>query len=629
MNKIWKTFYMKRRQMILIFGAICSAYALTAEFFVSDFADIMQQEQLYLYKVMGCINSALNGKEVNFSILTIGILFMYFAGWKYCSFDRSKFVIVACFLSVVTILYYPYTFGNSLSLLFHTEFQVFQTIIFLFGFFELFHISINVLYVYIERIKDFDENKEVCFWKIILKLALLWFPHVIVKFPGAFCPDSRGQLRQGLGLTPFNAHHPPFHSWLLGVCASFGNKLFHSYNIGVFVFILIQYSIMVLVFGHALYYLEKKGGSKSLKHIIWMIYCICPFIIGYIGVVLKDILYSTFCFAFIQFLVIFIDNKKNLTIANSVGLIISSVLAILTRNNGKEVIYPTVLLILVAVIYKNKKNVVQLIRACMVFVLPIIISFSCSKVLEVCYDIQKGGIQEALSFPFQQTARTVLEHSDELPEEEKEIIDRILRYDTLAERYRPDLSDPVKGGYTGWDKSNMIQYAKVWVNQFFRYPMTYCEATLSQNYYIFCLFINKQGYYHDSKAEYMNQVIAFEYAFWDKIDRLFEMFYKAINKLPVLNLISNASFWCIMLLVFSSFVWIKKEYDFLIILCPLWLTMICIVLGPVYAPRYTYPFTYSLPFLIGYFSIRVKEVSCAKKLKYNNEWRMNDEELWR
>ena len=90
MNKIWKTFYMKRRQMILIFGAICSAYALTAEFFVSDFADIMQQEQLYLYKVMGCINSALNGKEVNFSILTIGILFMYFAGWKYCSFDRSK-----------------------------------------------------------------------------------------------------------------------------------------------------------------------------------------------------------------------------------------------------------------------------------------------------------------------------------------------------------------------------------------------------------------------------------------------------------------------------------------------------------------------------------------------------------
>ncbi len=400
MNRIWKISNIEKRRRILILCAICSAYALTAEFFVSDFADIMQQEQLYLYKVMECINNALNGKEVNFSVLTIGILFMYFAGWKYCSFDRSKFVIVACFLSVVTILYYPYTFGNSLSLLFNTEFQVFQTIIFLCGFFELFHISINVLYVYIERIKDFDENKEVCFWKIILKLALLWFPHVIVKFPGAFCPDSRAQLQQGLGLTPFNAHHPPFHSWLLSVCASFGNKLFHSYNIGVFVFILIQYLIMVFVFGHALYYLEKKGGSKSLKHIIWMIYCICPFIIGYIGVVLKDILYSTFCFAFIQFLVIFIDNKKNLTIANSVGLIISSVLAIFTRNNGKEVIYPTVLLILVTVIYKNKKNVVQLIRACMVFVLPIIISFSCSKVLEICYDIQKGGDTRGAIFSF-------------------------------------------------------------------------------------------------------------------------------------------------------------------------------------------------------------------------------------
>lgn len=329
-----------------------------------------------------------------------------------------------------------------------------------------------------------------------------------------------------------------------------------------------MYSTMVVVFGHALYYLEKKGVSKNIEYVIWIIYCTCPFIIGYIGVVLKDILYATFCFVFLQFLIIFIDNKKNLTMANSVGLILSSTLAVLTRNNGKEVIYPTLLLILAGVIYKNKKNTIQLIRACMVFVLPIILSFSCSKVLEIHYNIRGGGIQEALSFPFQQTTRTVWERSDELPQEEKEIIDRILNYDTLAERYRPDISDPVKAGYTSWEKSNMIQYAKVWIKQFWRYPITYFEATLNQNFPMFCLLINKQGYYHNSNVEYMNQVITFEYPLWNKIDELFEMFYKTINKLPILNFLSNTSFWCIMLLVFSSFIWRSEEYDFVIVLCP-------------------------------------------------------------
>lgn len=171
-------------------------------------------------------------------------------------------MILSGILSVFTILYYPYTFGNSISLLYSTKFQIIQTILFLIGFFELFHMSINILYEYINRAKEFRDSKEVCLWKIVLKLGLLWPPHIIVKFPGAFCPDSRWQLQQGLGLTSFNVHHPPFHSWMLGVCASFGNKFFNSYNIGVFIFILIQYSTMVVVFGHALYYLEKKGYPK-------------------------------------------------------------------------------------------------------------------------------------------------------------------------------------------------------------------------------------------------------------------------------------------------------------------------------------------------------------------------------
>lgn len=84
MNRIWKISNIEKRRRILILCAICSAYALTAEFFVSDFADIMQQEQLYLYKVMECINNALNGKRSEF----------------FC-FDNRNFIYVFCGLEIL------------------------------------------------------------------------------------------------------------------------------------------------------------------------------------------------------------------------------------------------------------------------------------------------------------------------------------------------------------------------------------------------------------------------------------------------------------------------------------------------------------------------------------------------
>ncbi|MFR8176726.1 MAG: DUF6020 family protein [Christensenellales bacterium] len=45
---------------------------------------------------------------------------------------------------------------------------------------------------------------------------------------------------------------------------------------------------------------------------------------------------------------------------------------------------------------------------------------------------------------FQQTARFVSEYESEITDEERAVIDRVLIYDQLADRYRPDLSDPVK-----------------------------------------------------------------------------------------------------------------------------------------------------------------------------------------
>ena len=112
-----------------------------------------------------------------------------------------------------------------------------------------------------------------------------------------------------------------------------------------------------------------------------------------------------------------------LSLRNTAWLVASGICVILLRNNGKYVICPMCLLLFVMTIAHHYRNRKQWTRALCVLVLPAAISFLILNSLTPAYRIAPGSIREALSFPFQQTARTVSKHSDELPEEEKEAID--------------------------------------------------------------------------------------------------------------------------------------------------------------------------------------------------------------
>ena len=83
----------------------------------------------------------------------------------------------------------------------------------------------------------------------------------------------------------------------------------------------------------------------------------------------------------------------------------------------------------------------------MIFLIVIGISTCYTKVLLPVFKITSGSIRETLSIPFQQTARYSKYHSDELSKEDIAIIDKVLVYDTLAERYDPELADPVKNKF--------------------------------------------------------------------------------------------------------------------------------------------------------------------------------------
>ena len=105
--------------------------------------------------------------------------------------------------------------------------------------------------------------------------------------------------------------------------------------------------------------------------------------------------------------------------------------SVLFRNNGKYVIYPMILFILITVFLQNRNQRTDqeenqdtshirkesrrtrytktFMTAVIVCLISVAVSSGVQNFLTRYYNIEPGGIQEALSLPFQQTARYVKE----------------------------------------------------------------------------------------------------------------------------------------------------------------------------------------------------------------------------
>ena len=611
-----KIFFDKKLRFFL--AAVFSAYALIADFsvYVGE-EDSLTAVPRVLVRFLEQAQGSVDGREPLFTVLIIALACLYSKIDKYASIRYRRFVFLAFVLSFLTILYYPYGRNGTMRAMWGTHFQIIKSLAFFCGYAFLFYFGIIALYQYVVC----EDKRAKCtgggYWRCVGILTLLWLPHLIVKIPGGLCKDTVIQLYQALGLTTFSAHHPPFMTWLLKVFLWIGQNVFSSYRAGMLLYFLIQSAFLIFVIAYTVYYLENKGISKFYRNIVWLIYALCPLIVGYVGVILKDMLYVASFLWFTIFCILYLEDKDyKIRWGTLVGLTVSGALTILARKNGKEIIYPTVLVICAVTIWHNRKVYQQWLRAVLVFILPIICATVVSEGLVLCYHIVPGSIGEALSFPFQQTARTVKEHGDEIPEEEKIVIDTLLRYSDLAERYNPLISDPVKKYYNPEaDNDDLLAYVKVWFKQFFRYPTTYIDATLNQNYSLFSILSDNYAFYCGSNIKWEEQTIIGEYPVLEKIEELFVMFYKLCFDIPFISLFSRASFYCVTLFVLTVFIWCDKKFRLMIALLPMWLTVGICILAPVIIghPRYSFPIVYSIPFVFGCYILEQKELKAGDK----------------
>ena len=492
-----------------------------------------------------------NRKEIIFSII-MSIVFVY---GKHVVDNENRFFVLLIYGILSLIIY------TLLSILFDSVTN------------SLCSINIDYLNKLIEKI-DYK--------KLFFLIAIIWLPHLIIKYPVGSCYDTLYQLEQGLGLKELTTHHPVFHTMLLTSFYKLG-MLFGNANIGMFLYSIIQTVVMDLVFSFSIITLRDIKANNNLIFLATMFFLLNPYVTGFIGVSVKDVYYSIFCVLLVTIFIRYIYYKKEnfWNIKNIILLFVSSFFVFIFRKNGIFFL----LSVLIPWAIKEKKKII-------VFVACIIIPFIFQKTLVNVYNAKEASIAEALSLPFQQTAR-MSKYSDSIvTEDDKEVINVILPYEELKNLYDERSSDPVKDKFKeDSNLGNLANYFVIWVKNFFKDPIDYVEATARQNIYLVYNGYNNFKYYIDCNADLMSNqelgLLQTPLSIKSK-QGAYDSVMTKLHYIPVLQLLNNMSVYIVIL--FLIFIKCIKNNDkcLLLLFLPLFISLLVTIAGPLTyrQPRY-------------------------------------------
>ena len=556
-------------------------------------------------------------------LLIIGIaIFLFFKSFYFKGKKNIVwFNILSILFSIFMVVGNSYNEINSWDFIFGSIPLFLISIVMLLGFYFLFYRGIYFIYEFVNNnsfIQTHAKNNKILnyifvehpFISTFIILLICWLPYIIAFYPGILSPDPSNQIKQFFGLDTqyreyvimldesvgITNHHPVMHTLLLGGCVKLGMML-GSANFGIFIFSMIQITLLISVLACTICYMKKLNTPFWLRILTLSIYAFIPVFPFYSMSLVKDVMFSVFVMFYIILLFDLIKfSKEKYSIKKMVILIILMLLIMLCRNNGIYLVvmsFPFLLFI-------DKKNRWRILG---VLIIPILIFEGYNKILLPAFKVTPGSIREMLSIPFQQTARYVKEYGDEVTSDEKQAIDKILGYDTLASRYEPEKSDAVKNEYNKYaTDEDLKEYFRVWFKQFIKHPTVYLEATINNTYGYFYPDAKNWYFYYKYDKRLEEAGIDYHYNSLKPVRTVLSSYGEVIPYIPVIGNVVNiaSSVWiCMIIFVFLIY---KKMYKYLIYLTPvISLVLVCIA-SPVNTYfRYAMPYVFSIPIIIAMF----------------------------
>lgn len=527
------------------------------------------------------------------SFLLFIFLFIYY--YKFRSNNlvlREKIFIII--MSFILVLGYSYEIKTTGELFFGSILNFFLSILKILGFYLFFttlisHFSKHLQKEYKKEFKFLNKFTKNHFLYSFIFLSICYSVYLILYYPGIINYDNANQIKEMMGmhtryldainpisdltLTNFN---PIIHTFLLGGLFKFG-YLIGNVNFGMFLYTIFQLFIVIYVYSHIISYSVNHKVNPIYSFISLLILGLVP-LFGYYSITaVKDTLYTAFLLLFTLDIYHF-TTTNDLKKWDYIRLFLTSMLVCLFRNNGFFIVIITIPFLLYQ---KRKLPIISLL-------LLVIFSYtSFNNILLPSLGISGTSIRETLSIPFQQTARYVIYYEDELSEEEKDVISKVLDYDNLKTNYDKDLADPVKNKYNK-DATNedLINYFEVWFNGLLKHPLVYIDATINNISGYFNPFENSWKVYHKLNPKLPEA--GFDYHYNNlSLGRSLMHDYEIIFECSLFGLILNIAFitW------FSIYIFLKLCKDkYYIFLIPNIISILFCVLSPANTYyRYIYP----------------------------------------
>lgn len=448
-----------------------------------------------------------------------------------------------------------------------------------------------------KELKLFTANKKSIFFVAGI-IFLAYVPYLLNYYPGNVLIDSVIQILQGVGATPLTNHHPVLHTGIIAICINLGNFLFNSYEIGAFIYTLLQTIATSLIFSFSIYYMARKNVPVLIRVLTLLFYMFCPTICFYTVTMYKDIPFALSVLLVTIALTELTTNTKNFFSSKSrmIFLALMILLAMFFRNNGVYAIILTFPFVLV-VFRKYYKQVL------LIFLLPIIIYEVITGPIYNAVGIEQGSTREALSIPIQQFARLMVNEEENLTDEQKEKIRQYLPIDNFEELYDPVFADPVKTYFSdeGFEQDK-LGLVKLYIELAIKFPVETFESFINGSYGYYYPNTVGWGIYTGVSEELFKGYE--EYAFSEKpivkievLDKLNE--FVNTRDFPLTSMIISIGFLFWVVLACITYVIYTRQYKKILIFLPvlfIWLTALA---SPVFCePRYVYSIFTCLPLFI-------------------------------
>ena len=592
---------MKKRVLLAVKGFL-AAYALTTEFHKPLVAAHYETTLDFLiasvYEFLG---------EYNLMFLLVWALAMAFFHLFENKVEAKKNTSygLAAFFSACLLLGRSYYETASAVYCFGSVVNGLKSLMAFVGFACLIYVGMAVIYDFVKNTKFVDEDgkekthffSKRSFLKVFLILTVVYGLVVFISFPGTLCWDTLGQIEQVIKGTGYTTHHPLLHTLIVGGLSQFGYAVLGSYDIGLFLYMLLQVVMLAAAMAATISVLAKRGLKACWLWGLLVLYCIAPIYTNIVSVAIKDVPYNAFVVGYVICFALLLEKPERINNVKFLFLFVAVQMgAILFRNNG----LPMVLLGGIAAFiwlfkkYNWKERMVSLVA---LFGASIAVAKLITFILMQLTSATEGSKGEMLSIPFQQTARYLQLYRDEISEEEKMAIETVLGpVDEIARVYDPKISDPVKMLHDKEATTEAwINYLIAWAKGFFKHPVVYVEAFFTHIYGWFSPNVSNAIRYECWTEDFSQQGL------FPEAQKMLIFLYRYTDRVSLLGLMQNigAYVWGLFFLAFYQ----RKEKKTALFVAniPLWISLLVCMASPcfIYHPRYGLPILFTIPFLYG------------------------------